>query len=208
MAGPVALLALPDAGARAAAVEAAAASDPVLRALAREREAAERGLVAARRAALPEVLLSGGARWDALPDGSARTPGYELGAGLSLPVFDRNQVAVGARRAELAALDARQVEREASVRAAAESAWQRAASLGPIAPPLATEGLWQGAVDRYTAGESSIDALLAATADIEAAELASQQGAALRRSANLDLSCTIGVFPEPAIQAILEEHAR
>ena len=43
------------------------------------------------------------------------------------------------------------------------------------------------------------------TGDVEAAALASLEAAAPRRRARLDRSCAVGAFPEPAIQALLEE---
>jgi outer membrane protein TolC len=193
---------------RVAALDTARSSDPILEALRLEREAAERAWVAARRAALPELTLSGGARWDAMPDGSERTPGFEVGAGLSLPAFDRNRSQVATRNAAVAELDARIAAREAALVATVAAAWEQAALVGP--PPVlpSTESVWRGALDRYAAGEATIDELLTVAADLEAAEAGAAAGEALRRSAGLDLSCTVGAFPEPAIQDLLEEHAR
>lgn len=191
-----------------ALVQEALAADPVLVALREERDAAARSLGAARLAALPEVALSAGARWDGLPDGTGRTPGYEVGAGLSLPLFDRNQVEIAARRAELARLEAALVERQASVEAMVQAAWWQVDALGTPPPAVDAEATWQGSLRRHAAGETDLEELLAVAADVEAALRATAEGDALRRGARLALSCAVGAFPEPEIQALLEEHTR
>lgn len=183
-------------------------ADPELAALRREREAAARAMSAARRAAMPDLVLSGGGRWDAMPDGSERTPGYEIGAGLELPLFDRNQAAVAEAKAELAMLDAQLAQREAEVTARVEAAWRQLERLGPIPERASGATIWDGALDRYTGGESSIDELLTVAGDVEAAGLASLEAATLRRRARLELSCAVGAFPEPELQALLEESLR
>mgnify|MGYP002631765616 CR=1 FL=1 len=204
----VQLLPLAPVGAGDAVVAEGLLADPTLIALRHERVAAEHALVAARRAGLPDLTVSVGARWDAFPDGSSRTPGLDLGTGLSMPVFDRNQVDVGARRAALAALDARIAHHESALRGAISAAWQRASALGPIPEAVATATFWTGALDRFSAGESTIDDLLAAATDLEAVEMGVLDGADLRRSARLELSCATGAFPEPELRALFEEPNR
>ncbi len=190
------------------AVSDAVAGDPMLQALRQEQEAARVSLSAARRGAVPDLTISGGARWDAMPDGSERTPGYEVGVAVSLPVFDRNQVAVRGAMADLAELDARVARREAEVRAAVELSWAQAESLGPAIEGTSTDTVWDGARRRYGRGESSVDELLTVAADVEETELARLAGVEMRRRARLGLACTVGTFPEDSIQTLIEETLR
>jgi outer membrane protein TolC len=182
--------------------------DPVAMALRTERDALKLATAAARRAGAPDLTVSGGARWDALPDGRDQAPGYEIGISLELPIADRNQVAVAERRAERAEIEARLARREADLRAAVEVAFRQVESLGPAPEPPRSDAVWAGALARYAAGEASIDELLNVANDVEDAELSSVDAAAMRRRARLQLACAVGAFPEPEIQALLEESLR
>jgi outer membrane protein TolC len=204
----VALLEAPPLQARAGLVDAALGADPLLSALRDERRAGERALAADRRAGVPDLGLSAGARWDEGAAGGESRRGYELGLSLELPFLDRNQVGVAASRAALAEAEAALAQREAELRAQVEAAWSQVEALGPDPAPSPADALWEGARSRYAAGEASVDELLAAAQDIEAAELAAVDGAEMRRRARLQLSCATGAFPEPEIQALLEESLR
>ncbi len=201
----VTLLPLARAGSLDAHLAIALENDPVSAALRWERDAATRETAAARRAGVPDLMVAGGARWDAFPDGSERAPGFEVGAALALPLFDWGQVETRGALAEVASLDARLARRAADLHAAVTAAWRSVDSLGPVADPPPSEALWTGARARYDAGEASIDELLTVARDVEAAELARIEAEALRRRARLDLACAAGRFPEPEIQALLEE---
>ncbi|MCK6507758.1 TolC family protein, partial [Myxococcota bacterium] len=181
---------------------------PLLTALRAERDAAARSLAAARRAALPDLAVEGGARWDGDPRGGTRATGFELGAGLELPLFDRQRAEIAAARARLAEAEAllarHQAERARRVAAAVEATRQ----LGPPTGSVDAEAVWAGARARYRQGEASIDDLLQAAADVAAAGAAQAEREALRRRAALDLSCATGAFPEPELQSLYEESAR
>ncbi len=184
-------------------VSRAVSTAPRIAGLRAERAAVEAEQAAARRAALPELTVAGGGRWDALPDGSARTPGFEVGAALELPVFDRNQSERSALAARLAALDAALARERATVEAGVRAHWRTAAT-APAAPPALDENaLWQSAVDRTLAGEESLEALLGLARDLEAAAAAQLDAELRQRAAHLALSCALGAFPQPALQALL-----
>jgi len=176
---------------------------PELVSLRLAREAAGRSQVAARRGVVPELRVSGGARWDALPGGAA-TPGMELGGAMSLPILDGTRTEV--RRAETgrARADARYLRREAELMAAVEAAWTRASRTNPSSRLLEPEGLWTASLMRYEAGETSLDALLEVAEDVEAASIAIFERERLNRLARIDLSCASGRFEEPALQALYE----
>lgn len=192
----------------APALASALAGDPELVVLRSERAAAMQAVVAARRAGLPELAVMAGARWETEAPGDAATPGFEVGAGVELPLFERNQVAVAEARAALARLDAEIAGREAELGHLVAAASDRLVRLGPAPAPPEVGRVWMGARARYEGGEASVEELLAVAGDIEAAELAALDGAALRRRVHLELDCVLGTFSEPTLQALLEEHAR
>lgn len=193
---------LPD---RAALLEQALAGQPALRALRLEEQAAQATEAAARRAALPDLEIAGGVRWDAPPTGGASAQGFEVGGALEVPLFDRGQVAIRSAGADQAALAAQRLRAEAEVRAQIEGAWSQASSTATPPPRTDAAALWQGAERRYTAGEGSIDELLQVASAIAAAQRAEVQWAHLHRRARLDLSCAAGRFDEPEIQSVLED---
>jgi len=93
---------------------------------------------------------------------------------------------------------------EAEVR----GAQQRVAALAP--PPTQSpdpESVWTAAMDRYTAGESSLADLLQVADAVEAARLAEVGRERLQRRAHLDLECASGRLAEP-IQSVFEEALR
>lgn len=185
------------------AVALAVETAPGLVALRAARAAVEAEQAAARRAALPDLTVAGGARWDAMPDGSARTPGFELGAALELPVFDRNQTVRDSLAARLAALDAALARERASIEARVRADWTTAATAPQLPPATPDNALWQSAVDRTLAGEESLEALLGLARDLESAATAQLDADARRRAAHLSLSCALGAFPQPELQALL-----
>lgn len=184
-----------------------AAADPILTALEREEDAAALRLAAAERAALPDIVLFGGTRWDAPPGTQNRTLGWEAGGALSVPVFARNQRGIADAEATLAQASAQATARRALLAARVEAATRRLSALGDMPPPPPAD-LWAGAVDRYIAGEASIDELLVVAGDVEAARLARIDGERVRRAAHLDLACALATFPEPELRPLLDEALR
>jgi len=184
----------------------ARAEHPELVALRLQQAAATRDEAAARREAAPSIRLSGAARFDSLPDGSERSPGFEFGAALELPLFDQNR-----RQARHAAADtqmwvARVAHRERQILASIEAAWQRGAIVRELAEAVVdTEALWTAACSRYLAGEGSVDELLQIARDLEEAQVATLAAEVLLRSADLSLQCAVGHFDDPTIQTVLEE---
>jgi len=179
---------------------------PELVALRLQQAAATRDEAAARREAAPNLRLSGAARFDALPGDSERTPGFEFGATLELPLFDQNL-----RQARSAAADtqmwvARVARRERQILASIEAAWRQGAIVRGLAETVVdTEALWTAARSRYMGGEGSVGELLQTAQDLEEAELATLAAEVLLRTADLDLQCAVGRFDDPTIQAVLEE---
>jgi len=162
---------------------------------------------AAKRAAIPDLRVSGGARWDAPPGGTA-TPGFEVGGALQLPLLDGSRDQVRKAAAERAQTDFRLSRRRAELSATAESAWLRAdalSSMGEVADPA---GIWDSAVARYSAGEGSLEDLLQVAEGVEAASVASIEHQRQLRHARIDLACAIGRFDEPALQDAFEEATR
>src|SRR5690606_20190882 len=151
------------------------AADPTLQALLAEVDAAELRLAAAKRAAVPDIVVSGGTRWDAPPGTPDRSLGWEAGAALEIPAFARNQRGIADAEASLAEARAHATARKALLAARVGSAARRLSALGDLPPPLPGD-LWTGAVARYTAGEASIDELLVVAGDVEAARLARIDG--------------------------------
>jgi len=184
-----------------------ATTDPLLAALQRDAEAAELRVASAKRAAVPDLVVFGGARWDAPPGTQDRSLGWEAGAALEVPAFARNQQGIADAEAELAEARVRIVERESLLLVRVEAVARRLEVLGAL-QPLPSGDLWSGAVDRYVAGESSIDELLVVAGDVEAARIAHLEGERLRREAHLDLACTLADFAEPALRPVLEEALR
>ena len=192
-----------------AALAAALEQHPELAAVELERQAAELERAAARRRAVPDLTLSAAARFDAEPDGRNTTPGFEVGAALELPLLDsgRRERSVASADLERAAAERLRIEVELTARV--EGAWRRASSAGELAgPPVDPEALWLAARARYVGGEASVDELLQAAADVEAAQLAALRVEALVHAARLDLSCASGTFSEPAIRTAIEETLR
>ncbi|MFT4975685.1 MAG: outer membrane protein TolC [Myxococcota bacterium] len=181
---------------------------PALLALQLEQSAAGQSTAAARRAVVPDLRLSGGARWDAPPSGGAATQGYEVGAAVSLPVFDVARTERRSAEADEARAAATVTESSAMLRAAVEGAWSRADALSGSLAPLDAERIWTSARARYLGGESTNDELLQVTGELSDAQLAGTESFYRYRRARLDLSCAVGHFEEPDIQAALEESLR
>jgi len=182
---------------------------PDLVALRKARDAAERGQVAARRTAAPDLTLSGAARFDTPPEGGAPRPGFEVGVALELPVVDRARHDVAAAGAEVSVADAELLRREREVAAEIEAAWRRAAVAAEVGPLGVDPGVvWTAARDRYAGGEASIDELLQTARDVEEARLSELGVRRLARAARLDLACAVGRFHDPAVQSAFEEALR
>ena len=64
------------------------------------------------------------------------------------------------------------------------------------------------AMERYGAGEASLDELLQLVDAVEGVHFAEVDRERLRRGARLDLSCATGRFAEPTIQSVFEEALR
>jgi len=179
---------------------------PELLALRLQQAAATRDEAAARREAAPSIRLSGAARFDSLSDGSERTPGFELGATLELPLFDQNLREARSSAADTQMWVARVARRERQILASIEAAWRRGAIVRDLAEAVVdTEALWTAALSRYMGGEGSVDDLLQTARDLEEAQLASLEAEVLLRSADISLQCAVGRFDDPGIQAALEE---
>lgn len=182
--------------------------DPRLAALRSAVDAARAELTAARRGRVPDLTLQGGARWDAMPDGTSREGGWEVGGALQLPVFgagreDRRRAEAALREAE-AALAEREVVLSTHLRAS----WSRSKTLASGVELPDTEPLWSGAVERYLAGEASLSELLDVGADVEAADLVRVGRRVSERRARLDLECTAGTFEMDVYNDIIDEVTR
>lgn len=199
----VVLLPLTPPAAREEFVARAVRTSPRLVALRAQRAAVASELAAARRAALPSLTVAGGGRWDALPDGTSRTPGFEVGAALELPVFDRNQTEQAELAARLSSLDAALARQTAAVEARVRATWATAAASPEPASGVDEDALWQGALERTSAGEGTLADLLGLAHDLEAAAAARIDAEARRRAAHLSLACTTGAFSDPGLQALL-----
>ncbi len=112
-----------------ALVAAALEARPDRRALRERRNRAERELEAARRAWIPDLVVSAGAKSSDLGDGTAW--GYTAGVSVEVPLFDRGQADRARAQAALASLAAEEqvLERQITgqVRAAHATLIQRAA---------------------------------------------------------------------------------
>ena len=188
-------------------VEERLVAHPELKALRLEQLAAERSVVAARRAALPELRVFGGARWDA-PVGGTATPGMELGGALEVPLFDWARQEVRHLDAQRAKSTADHLRREADLRAAIQSAWGRAAVLSELSEPPDPGEMWEASVTRYTAGESSLEDLLQVAESVEQATVFGLERERRFRQARIDLACASGRFDEPSIQNVFEGSLR
>lgn len=180
---------------------------PELRALAIERDAAERAVTAAELGMLPDLTLAGGPRWDAFPDGSERAGGYELGLTVQVPVFDRNRRATADARATAAEARASLGSRRAELAAEAAGAAARSAALEHFPDGPEAESIWAAARARWDAGEASVEDLLQAAERVEAASLARVEHARRLRHAELDRACALGRMPAP-FDALVQETAR
>ena len=178
---------------------------PLLVALRLERDAVAREVAAARREAVPELSISGGARWDTPPSGGPPASGYEVGAALALPDVASVRRAVRSAEAALAAAEARLAQETAAIAAAAAGAGQRLQALAAVPVPVVPAGLWETSRQRYRTGESSLEEIVLVAADLAAAENAVTDQVRLARQARLDLSCAIGHFDEPEIQSVFED---
>lgn len=187
----------------------ALAGHPVLDALALERDAARTSRNAARRGQLPDLTVSGGPRWDAAPTGGPAAQGFEVAGAVQLPFADGSRAESRQQDAAYTETDARLIQARARLESAVRSAHHRLVALGAGSTVQADpEAVWTAALDRYTAGESSLDDLLQVAGAVEAAELATVEGERLTRRAHLDLSCAVGRFSDPAVQSALEEATR
>ena len=178
-------------------------ASPELVALQKARQAIEAERAVARRSAAPGLTLSGGGRRDAMPDGRGSAAGFEVGASLELPVFERNQAERAGLDAQLAAVDADIARLQASIGAEVTAAARRASELSRPAPPLDTAAIWQGALDRTLSGEASLESLLAVARDLEDAERSRIDAETRHRMARLSVSCAVGAFPDPHLQSLL-----
>ena len=177
---------------------------PQLIALRLERDAAERSVSAARRAAVPDLSLSGGLRWDTPPQGGTSSQGYELGAALELPVFANGRADIRDAEASLATAESRLSWQTAELTAAAEGAWHRASALQFDAS--ISVALWESTQTRYRGGEADLEEVLQIAQALDEAHRAATEQQRQVRQAQLDLSCATGRFRVPEIQSIFEEH--
>lgn len=190
-------------------VEQALGSHPGLVALRRMRDARDRQRSAVQASGAPDLTLSGGARFDAPPEGGPASPGFEVGVAVELPVTGRARVQVASASAELSEAEAELLRAEQRIGAAVEAAWSRAASVVEVpAPAVDPAAVWAAARDRYLGGEASIDELLQTANDVEEAELADLTLQVLERTARRDLDCAVGRFDDAALQSVLEEALR
>ncbi|MCA9490619.1 MAG: TolC family protein, partial [Myxococcales bacterium] len=180
------------------------AEHPELAALELDVRASERDQAAAALGALPDLTVEGGARWDAMPDGSQRTPGYEIGASVQLPIFERNRRETLARRSDAAEARATLERRRAELTSQTVAAEARIALLTRSPESPDPEPIWTAAELRYQAGESSLEELLQAAERVEAAALARIEHARRLRHAELDRSCAAGALPEPFASLVRE----
>jgi cobalt-zinc-cadmium efflux system outer membrane protein len=209
--GPVAELALaevPEPPSLQGAV-AALSDHPALRALTLQRDAAKADRDAARRGQLPDLTVSGGPRWDAAPTGGSASQGFEVGGSVQIPWMDGSRAEARQQTAAHAAAEARLARARAELEAEVRGAHHRVEALAP-APAMPSEpvAVWDAAMDRYAAGESSLDDLLQVATAVEAARLAEVERERLLRRAHLDLACATGRFAEPTIQSVFAEAIR
>lgn len=184
-------------------------SHPALQSLALEADATKADRDAARLDQIPDLTLSGGSRWDAAPTGGPASQGFEVGGSVQIPWMNGSRGEARQQTADHAVAEARLARARAELEAAIRGAHRRVEALA-VSPALASdpEGVWTAAMDRYAAGETSLDDLLQVADAVEASRLAAVERERLQRRARLDLSCAIGQFPEPAIQSALEEATR
>lgn len=178
---------------------------PAVRALELGVQAAERERASAQRGALPDVTMAGGARWDAMPDGTQRESGYEVGAAVTVPVFERNRPRVQESRAAAATARAALELRRAEIRAASQAAQARVVLLESSPAGPEPEAVWEAARLRYLAGESTLEALLLAASRVEDATLARIERARQLRRARLAHACALGRLPEAGFDALVRE---
>lgn len=210
--GPVAGPVAPDPRAppdRAAWAARAVEQHPALRALRRSAQAAAADARVADRWWVPGVGVYGAFRRDTAVEGEA-AHGYEAGLTVDLPLVDRGAPAraeaVAAQQNRAAALQ----EAEARLRgelaaiSAALDALEAAAPTSRVDPAATVEG----ARRRYRGGVAPLAELLDTLAAVEArAEVAAAQRAR-RHHLRLRLACAAGLFPEPALAALVEEVSR
>jgi len=184
-------------------------SHPALQSLALEADAARADRDAARLDQIPDLTLSGGSRWDEAPTGGPASQGFEVGGSVQIPWMNGSRGEARQQTADHAVADARLARAKAELEAAVRGAHRRVEAL-VVAPTLAfdPEAVWTAAMDRYAAGETSLDDLLQVADAVEAARLAEVERERLERRARLDLSCATGQFPDPAMQSVLEEAVR
>lgn len=204
----VALAEVPDPPAIEASI-AALASHPVLRALALERDAQQADRDGSRRDQLPDLMLSGGSRWDAGPTGGPATQGFEVGGAVQIPWMNGDRAAARQHTAAHAAAEARLARARAELEAEVRGAHRRVETLTfPSTLITAPEAVWTATIERYRAGEGSLDDLLQVADAVEAAGLAGVERERMWRRARLDLSCSSGQFADPNLQSVLEEAVR
>jgi len=207
---PVVEVALADVPEPASPPSAAAdlSDHPTLRSLLLQRDAAKADRDAARRGQLPDLTVSGGPRWDAAPTGGPAAQGFEVGGSVQVPWMDGSRAEARQRTAAHAAVEAAVARQRAELEGDVLGALQRIAALAasPTRSPD-PEAVWTAAMDRYAAGESSLDDLLQVADAVEAARLAEVERERLQRRAHLDLECARGRLAEP-IQSVLEEALR
>jgi outer membrane protein TolC len=204
----VALAALPATPGLAQSLE-QLSSHPALQSLTLEVDAAKADRDAARLDQIPDLTISGGRRWDATSTGSPASPGFEVGGSVEIPWTNGGRAEARQQTADHAAAEAHLARTRAELEAAVRGAHRRVDALATT-PKVAInpDAVWAATMDRYAAGETSLDDLLQVAEAVEAARLAEVERERLLRRAHLDLSCAIGQFPEPAIQSALEEAVR
>ncbi len=182
---------------------------PALDGLSLEQQAAKASRDAARRDQIPDLMLSGGPRWDSGPTGGASSQGFEMGGAVQIPWMDGTRAESRQQAADLAAAEARLLRARAELQAAVRGAHRRVEALERSTVIASDpEAVWTAAFDRYTAGESSLDDLLQVAEAVETARLATIERERLLRRAHLDLACATGRFADPTLQSVLEEAVR
>lgn len=170
------------------ALDEAVRSHPALEALRLDALASEQAHRAARRAALPTLVVSGGPRWDAPPGGGEASRGSNVAGQLTVPVFDHQATARSLALAEAADHRSVALQTHAQLRARAHAALTLARQLADTPAPEPSQ-LWTQATTRYDRGEAELAELLQVASAVEAAELAAAERDGLLRSAHLDVQC-------------------
>jgi cobalt-zinc-cadmium efflux system outer membrane protein len=169
---------------------------PAVRTAEAEREAAERRIRVEQKRALPVLSLSLGLRRIAGDDATAMVGGLSV----SVPLFDRNQGAIAAGRAERDAAEARLV----AARLASDSGWRNARSLSAVSASrvaasergeAAAREAYRLARIAYEAGRSPLVELLATRRALTEAQIRSLNARYARVQAEATLARLTGRIP-------------